>query len=272
MSIRLEGDGAASPFCLVTRAERPDLEGVGQAIIAQAWRPCPFVLWTAEDELYVELLDAEPVRDFTLYVVETATGRLAAVANAAPVAVEGTPADLPDEGWGWQVTRAHAVLRQGARARYLGAFAVSVSPLFRGRGVSALALRGFQALARHHGLDGVIAPVRPPTKAERPDEPIETFLARTLPDGSGLPADPWLRTHLRVGGRIIRPARRAMVVDRPLGMWEVWLGRPLDRHESMPGTSFHVSGALAPVLVREGGRGLYEEPGVWVHHSPGAAP
>jgi hypothetical protein len=129
-------------------------------------------------------------------------------------------AELPDEGWCWQVTRAAAAVLEGARATHLGAFAVSMSPLFR---------------------------------------------------GSGLPTDSWLRTHLRVGGRIVKPARQAMVVDVPLGMWEVWLGRPLDGREREVGATFEIPGALAPVLVRDDGHGLYEEPGVWVHHPSEAA-
>jgi hypothetical protein len=211
------------------------------------------------------------VRAFTLGLVERSTGRLAAVANAAPVAFNGSLAELPDEGWCWQVTRAAAAVLEGARATHLGAFAVSMSPLFRGHGLSALALHGFRLLARRHGLNGVIAPVRPPSKADRPRESIDVFLKRTAPDGSGLPTDSWLRTHLRVGGRIVKPARQAMVVDVPLGMWEVWLGRPLDGREREVGATFEIPGALAPVLVRDDGRGLYEEPGVWVHHPSEAA-
>jgi hypothetical protein len=57
----------------------------------------------------------------------------------------------------------------------------------------------------------------------------------------------------------------------PLAVWEVWLGRPLAAHEGKAGGGFEVPGALAPVEVRAGGRGVYQVPNVWVHHPSKAA-
>jgi hypothetical protein len=58
-----------------------------------------------------------------------------------------------------------------------------------------------RALAAEHGWAQLIAPVRPNWKAPYRLTPIERYAAWTRPDG--LPFDPWLRVHARLGGRIL---------------------------------------------------------------------
>ncbi|WP_437300081.1 hypothetical protein [Sorangium sp. So ce426] len=251
--------GAVSDrFDMFTRTERPDLGALMDVVVEQAWAATPFIYPNDVEDAYQELLRETPA--FTFGLVERATGRLAAVGNAAPIAVRSDDlAAPPDSGWRWQVLRAKAV-RDGDPPTHLGAFTASVSPLFRGQGVSALVVAGFKALARRSGLAGVLAPVRPPSKASCPRIDIEAFLDRAREDG--LPADPWVRTHVRIGGRIAGTPRRALVVDLELDFWEVWLGRPILPSE----LSFEIPGGLAPVYV-QGRRGRYEEPAVWIVHS-----
>jgi hypothetical protein len=40
----------------------------------------------------------------------------------------------------------------------------------------------------------------------------------------GLPVDPWLRVHVRAGGRIAKVAPRSMVVPGTLTEWREWTG------------------------------------------------
>lgn len=71
------------------------------------------------------------------------------------------------------------------------------------RGLGAELIRALRDLPQASALTKVIAPVRPTLKPTYPLTPIETFLQWRRPDG--LPLDPWLRTHERVGGRILAP-------------------------------------------------------------------
>ena len=120
-------------------------------------------------------------------------------------------------------------------------------------------------LAAQKGLDGLVAPVRPSAKAKYPNVPIEDYITWT--DERGRPFDPWLRSHLAAGGKLIGPCKRSMVVNEHLGFWENW-----SKQTFQTTGDYELDGALAPVhidLERRNGR--YEEPNVWVAYGVGPA-
>jgi hypothetical protein len=79
-------------------------------------------------------------------------------------------------------------------------------------------------------------------------------------DGSAF--DPWIRTHERIGGVLVKPAPQSMVIEGSVAEWESWTGMAL------PGTGDYViPDALAPLTIdRERDRGRYVEPNVWMAH------
>jgi len=78
-------------------------------------------------------------------------------------------------------------------------------------------------------------------------------------DDKGRLFDPWLRSHAAAGGRIIKPASRSMVVEEPVGFWEMWTGRPFEQSGE-----YAIDGALVPVSIDLDRRvGRYVEPNVW---------
>lgn len=114
--------------------------------------------------------------------------------------------------------------------------------------------------ARRLGFGELVAPVRPAGKAAEPHTPMRDYAFRTRDDG--LPADPWLRTHVRAGGEIVGVCRRAMVVPGTLAEWRAWTGLPFDRTGDVL-----VPGALVPVHRGvEHDHAVYVEPGVWMRH------
>ena len=52
------------------------------------------------------------------------------------------------------------------------------------------------------------------------------YAFRTRDDG--LPVDPWLRVHVRAGGRIDRVAPRSMGIPGTVEEWREWTGLPFD--------------------------------------------
>lgn len=194
--------------------------------------------------------------DFPDFQVALVDGdELLAEAHAIPLAWDGTLEDLPagwDEGFvrGMTSNRAHTALM---------AIAISVAPAQQGRRLSSRMIATFTEGARLSGLaDGVIAPVRPTWKERYPLIPIEDYLHWRRPDGAHF--DPWLRTHERVGGKILADCPRSMVIRGATSDWEEWLGMPL------PADGEYVfPGGLATLHV-ENGTGTHVEPNVWVLH------
>jgi hypothetical protein len=120
-----------------------------------------------------------------------------------------------------------------------------------------------RSLAADRELPDLIAPLRPTWKERYPLTPIERYASWARRDG--LPFDPWIRLHVRLGAEIVRPDPQSLRITGTVADWEEWTGLP-----------FPESGAyvfphgLAPLDVdRERDRGEYWEPNVWVHHRVG---
>ncbi|MGM1063194.1 hypothetical protein [Saccharothrix sp. Mg75] len=113
---------------------------------------------------------------------------------------------------------------------------------YSGRGLSARVPAGMRRAVSATGYDSFLVPLRPPDKAAEPDVPMGDYAARTREDG--LPADRWLRTHVRAGGVVEGVARCSSSVVAPLAVWRDWTGLPFDRDGDV-----RVPGGLAPVRV-----------------------
>lgn len=140
------------------------------------------------------------------------------------------------------------------------ALAIEIRTDHQGRGLSARTLQAMAAICAEHGLHRLIAPVRPSWKERYPTVPIERYAAWQREDG--LPFDPWLRVHA-CGWRRDPHARAAVDADHG------------DRGGvgGVDGLAYPESGeyvfprGLPPLRVdREGDRGVYFEPNVWMAH------
>jgi GNAT superfamily N-acetyltransferase len=245
-----------------TRAECPDLRKAASAIEQAAWNELGYLNYTRPHyELYAQLL--ETYADYQLCLVDEARGYPVAVANCVPLSCRGIDG-LPPEGWDWVVERA-AMRGADEEADTLGALAISVPAIYREKGYARLMIRELLALAERKGLKGLVAPVRPSLKARHPHVAIEDYITWT--DERGRPFDPWLRSHLAAGGKLVGPCVRSMVVEEPVGFWENWTKQRYERSGS-----YDVAGGLVPLEIDlERQRGRYEEPNVWVAYTIGQA-
>jgi hypothetical protein len=239
-----------------TRADSEELRKASLSIEQAAWSELGYLNFTrAHYELYANLLTE--YSDYQLCLVDEDTNYPVAVANCVPIDCTG-PDDLPPEGWDWVVETA---ARPKGRRQMLGALAISVPVIHRSKGYARMMIRALMELAEAKGLDGLVAPVRPSAKALHPWVSIDDYITWT--DDRGRVFDPWVRSHLSSGGKLIGPCKRSMVVDEPLAFWETWSRQTYDRSGS-----YALDGALVPVdidIERKVGR--YEEPNVWVAYS-----
>lgn len=168
--------------------------------------------------------------------------------------------ELPDTGWDGVVQWAFEDLFDEVVPTSACALEIAVAKRHRGKGLSGAAIMALRGTARRHGLRELIAPLRPPDKASEPSVPMNVFMQRARPDG--LPADRWLRAHVRAGATLVRVAPRSMTVLGTIAQWREWTGLPLEDDGPT-----HVPGALAPVLINHQlDLGVYAEPNVWARH------
>ncbi|TDW17704.1 GNAT family N-acetyltransferase [Kribbella kalugense] len=166
--------------------------------------------------------------------------------------------ELPAGGWEQAVVQAFSDVRLPATAAC--ALNISVAQTWQGQGVAALLLTALRDATARLGLADLYAPVRPTAKHLEPGTPMREYASRTRSDG--LPADPWLRTHVRAGGLVAGIAPASWVVAGSLAEWREWTGLPFDRTGPV-----EVPGALSLVdCSLDEDRATYVEANIWVRH------
>jgi GNAT superfamily N-acetyltransferase len=198
--------------------------------------------------------------EFLFYAWDDEREEVIGVGHAIPAAWDGDTASLPDGGFDAVIEARFAP--EPATPTVLCALGITIAPECRGRGLSRRMIERMAEIGRAHGLDTLIAPVRPTLKHRYPLTPIERYLLWRRPDGTHL--DPWLRTHERLGADIVKVASESVVVTGTVAEWEEWTEMALPESGA-----YVVSGGLVPIEIdRERDEGVYVEPNVWMVHSP----
>jgi GNAT superfamily N-acetyltransferase len=244
---------------IFTLRERPELR---PQIFSAAFRPPfwpEFLLHDSAARLYFGEPHFDAYHDYAFAAVEdgTVVGRAFSVPFAFDVAGRR---ELPDGGWDEVICWAHEDRVVGRPASAVSALEISLLAPARGRGFSRAMLDAIRRNTRARGFRDLYAPVRPTDKVRQPFVPMRDYVAARRPDG--LPADPWLRTHVRAGGSIVKIAPYAMTVVGSLAEWTAWTGLTFEDFGEVA-----VDGGLTPVHVSVAqDHAVYVEPAVWVHH------
>ena len=245
---------AADDLELRTLAERPDLADELGALLASRWPAYMLAGHPGHDEDLYALVQGAPEHQV---IAVDAEDRVRGVAFSLPLTWDGTPADLP-AGWDDAVTRAATLLRSGRPGDAASALSITVGSDAARRGLSVRLIEGLRAATARAGGRALIAPVRPLLKERYPLVGMEEYLTWRTSDDEAF--DPWLRTHLRVGARVLGVAPASMTVTGTVADWRTWVEDPL------PGPGAYViDGGLAPLVVADG-TGTYVEPNVWLVH------
>lgn len=207
---------------------------------------------------------AHTARDFPEFcpvAVDEATGEPVAKAHSVPFSHDTDVADgLPGDGWDWVIRRSAHDRLNGTAPTAVSALEILIRPDVRGTGHSARMLTALRDNTARLGFTDLVAPIRPSGKHLDPITPIDRYVEQRRADG--LPADPWLRVHVRAGGRVLGVAHTSMVVSGRLERWREWTGLPFDVSGPVV-----VPDALVPVHCDVAQDvAVYVEPNVWVHH------
>lgn len=190
-----------------------------------------------------------------------ADGDLLGTTWSVPIRWDGTTGDLPG-GYTDTLRRALDDHASGAAVDTLVVLAAQVRSDVRRLGVATELIVAQRELAAARRLPFIICPVRPTLKVQYPLIDIADFATWTRADG--LPLDPWLRTHVRLGGRILDVARSSQVITGAVADWEQWTGMVF------PSSGDYVIPDGLSILRIDvaANTGVYVEPNIWVDHSP----
>lgn len=238
-----------------TLAERPEL-AAQLYDISNKWPE-----FIARDLVGYTLLSRVP-EEFPQYcVVATEGDRLIARGYSVPfdATLEGRE-EMPDRGWDQVLTWAFDDLRRERPVTTASALEITIDLDHLGRGLSHLMLAALRDAVQRQGHDVLVAPVRPTAKHLQPRVPMAEYMRQVRDDG--LPADPWLRVHVRAGGTIEKAAAASMTVSGTPAEWHRWTGVPFDRDGEI-----EVPDALVPAHCdTRHDRVSYVEPNAWVRH------
>jgi GNAT superfamily N-acetyltransferase len=197
--------------------------------------------------------------EFQFFLYDDERRIVLAKAHSAPSLWDRTIEGLPD-GIDDVLVEAFELRASNRPGNVLSALAVEIPAEHQGKGISALMVQEMAALAHRHGLGDLIAPVRPSWKERYPLAPIERYALWMRADG--LPFDPWIRVHHRLGGEILKAAPQSLRITGSVGEWEEWTEMVFPES----GTYVFPRG-LAPLEINsEQDLGSYWEPNVWVRH------
>lgn len=244
------------PVEITTIAQRPEFAGA--EIDVGGWSD--FMRHNRVSEAYFwQTLETFPA---TCLIATAEDGSVIADAQAVQLSLGGRGrAQLPAGGWEQAVVWAFADARHGVVPNVACALNISVAKSFQRQGLAALMLTVLRDAVADLGLASLLAPVRPSRKHLEPLTPMSEYAHRVREDG--LPFDPWLRTHVRVGGQIVGTAPTSWLVSGTLAEWRTWTGLAFDRSGAV-----QVQGALTTVHCDiDASYAVYVEPNVWVRHT-----
>jgi GNAT superfamily N-acetyltransferase len=241
---------ADSSVVVFTAEERPDLWEQSRSLFLNVWPE--YNLHGNHGEVFGALFPQHGAVQVLLF--DRDLDRLVARGRTVPFRWDGSLDDLPS---GMDALGQRALEDPGP-ANALSALAAEVAPDQQGRGLSRLVLEAMAAAAHQAGLAPLVAPVRPNWKDRYPLIPIDRYAAWMRSDG--LPFDPWLRVHARMGATILRPEPESLQIEAPVADWEKWTGMKIPEDGA-----YVFPAGLAPLHV-ENGVGSYWEPNVWMIH------
>ena len=237
---------------IATAAERPEL-------LEPAWEATQDTLpeynnhGDVLNEYWPRLTEERP--EFQFHLVGDGDETLAR-ARSIPLRWDGTLEDRP-AGIDGAIARGFGQ----AGANVLCALLIMVPRHVQGQGVSAAAVRAMGVVARRHGMQTLIAPVRPSWKERYPLAPIERYACWRRPDG--LLFDPWMRVHERIGATVLKPEPLSLKITGTIAEWQDWTAM------TFPDSGdYWFPGGLTTVHIdRDHDRGSYWEPNVWMRHT-----
>jgi hypothetical protein len=203
----------------------------------------------------------ESFREYDLILTDE-DDQLAATGWGVPIVWSGEATELPSSFADVLRQSVEVHDRSGVANTFVICGAV-VLPSLKGSGAAESLIRALCDAATAHNLANVVAPIRLTRKHLYPLLDIEAYAAWVRDDG--MPWDPWLRLHVRIGGSVIGLARGAQTMTASVSRWEEWTGLEIPFSGD-----YIIPKGMAPLRIdKTADLGTYVEPNIWVRHRQG---
>lgn len=236
----------------VTYSARPDLISDAKRIEIDAYPA--FLNYESAFIKHWDTLDQD-YPDYQLIGLDNHTGEIIGVAYTAPIKFHGNLENLPAEGWNW-------VMSNFKRdASYHAGLSIVINKNFQGLGYAKYFIQAIKELGENKQHAFTIIPVRPTFKKYYPLISMNDYIKWQNKKGDIY--DPWLRLHLKQGGKIIKICSHSMQVEMSVASWQEYMNV-----EIIGSGSYVIEGGLTTVEIDiDNDIGVYFEPNVWMLHA-----
>ena len=196
--------------------------------------------------------------DYQIFYIDS-NDDLIGFINAIPIFWNQPVSELPDEGWDWLVERGIEGFEKNIKPNCIGGLQIIVSKKYLGKGYSKRLVAEGKKIKEKLGFDNFIIPIRPTFKSQFPEMDMNAYI--DFKKGGKL-YDPWIRTHLSSGAKVIKVCPNAMYIHGSIAYWEDLIGKKINTSGQ-----YAVEGALNLVSMNlENDIGEYHEDNIWIHY------
>ncbi len=180
--------------------------------------------------------------------------------NAIPVFWDQPLIDLPNEGWDWLVKKGINDFENKVSPNSLGGLQIIVTKEYLGKGYSKLLIAKGKNVRENLGFKNFIIPIRPILKHKYPEMKMKEYMSLRE---NNIIMDPWIRTHIKSGAKIIKVCKNSMNVTGEINFWEGLL-----KNKIRKSGTYKVEGALNLVTINlEDNYGEYREENIWINYT-----
>ncbi len=164
---------------------------------------------------------------------------------------------LPDQGWDWMLQKGIEDYENKIKPNTLGGLQVIVPKEHQKKGYSRKMIAAAKKLVAEMNYKRCVIPIRPILKHLEPETKMTTYMHLQKQNKT---YDPWIRTHLSSGAKILKVCSQSMKVYGDVQFWN-----ELSKEKIQKSGQYKISGALNLIDINvENDYGEYLEENIWI--------
>ncbi len=182
------------------------------------------------------------------------------IVNAIPIHWDVPFDRLPDRGLDWAMEKAADDYAKAMNPNVLVGIQILISNAYKNKRLSLTMLNATKQVAKKNNIAYIALPLRPTMKSYYPEVSMAEYI--NWKNENNEPYDPWLRFHLRQGGKVVGICNTSMLISGNINDWKLWTKMDFDTSGL-----YKIEHALSLVDINlENNEGIYLEPNVWIIH------